>query len=146
MKPCDIHNVILYVGCEVDDEVKGCQSSNLGGRHFHPLGDATASLPFLRLQQLFTATANQYPCLLTRYLLKAGLNVAQGKSLEPTVAYLAYAKDGTFQYHGDVDISSLLKALQYKSARCVRSRQLLCNVLSLLVQVLFWDVFCYFCC
>ena len=54
--------------------------------------------------------------------MKAGLNVAQGKALEPTVAYLATGKEGSFQYHGDIDLPNLLKAFQYKSARLLHQK------------------------
>ena len=51
--------------------------------------------------------------------MKAGLNASQGKKLEATIAYLAHASDGRFEYHGDIDLQNVLKALQYKSVRCV---------------------------
>ena len=49
--------------------------------------------------------------------MKMAMNAAQGKKLEPTVAYIAHGREGSFQYKGEVDLPNLLKAFQYKAAK-----------------------------
>ena len=49
--------------------------------------------------------------------MKMAMNAAQGKKLEPTVAYIVHEREGSFQYKGEVDLPNLLKAFQYKAAK-----------------------------